>query len=664
MSSRGVAPSNDAFAGGAQQRNLYPPGIGGANLSANTRVSSPAAGVAPGQIKSALNNSTSNIGIPYHRLVPLNNSNKLIGMDEHGKTVVRKETEDLRATSLAFILGIRGDSKPPRPLLAGNEQAPGVPGHNVAYQPDIMPAMVGTERFQQLCSIEYLHEYFKQVLAGKTIALDTTYADATAAMQGALKTSGPISVYNAAAHEAEKAGIPPNEPGRPNIAPDDTLLTMPDLAKQMGLAGSDASEAPENYQGIFARDFGPFLKGKGSQTELVHGTLHNLPQLYNPEQPVIAKKYSAQPFCLSRNFGDDVAFSLLDAKLLENGITDWRPDGIVLSKGINDPSDQLSNEYLEARDGQLFNVRIQGPAIGSAWTGERSLEVLPLDKVFVVVVADVWFDAKSATKYDASVEPGPDGKGGRQSAVTIADLMARGIETTDDVRDYQVLRTKYLKEALDEDTFKTKQREAFQGKKENTVLANFRVVVSTSSHMINHSTFKSKGNKQNDVYGKRRKLTGGSRMSLTLSNEVGEYVVGGWQVGAVMDTAASRGSMPQGASLGIRSAPNSAAMNINVNISWYNADRLCRSFNNPEGTIKQRFETTASLPKNPVNMQLSKDGWSKLVPGAGGGGGRGTSSGLGARAARLAGAAGAAALAVDGVQNLAEGGAAIAGLMG
>ena len=76
MSNRGVAPSNDAFAGGAQQRNLYPPGVGGANLSANTRVSSPAAGVSPGQIKSALNNSTSNIGIPYTRLVPLNNSNK------------------------------------------------------------------------------------------------------------------------------------------------------------------------------------------------------------------------------------------------------------------------------------------------------------------------------------------------------------------------------------------------------------------------------------------------------------------------------------------------------------------------------------------------------------------------------------------------------------
>ena len=607
MSSRGVAPSNDAFAGGAQQRNLYPPGVGGANLSANTNVGSPAAGVAPGQIKSALNNSTSNIGIPYHRLVPLNNSNKLIGVDENGKTVARQETSDLRATSLAFILGIRGDNKPPRPLLQGNEVSPGVPGYNVAYQPSIMPAMVGTERFQQLCSIEYLHEYFKQVLAGKVIALDTTYEEATAAMQGVLKTSGPISVYTAARHEAKTAGIPEGEPGRPNIDANDTLLKMPDVAQQMGLAGSDVRQAPENYQGIFARDFGPFLKGKGSRTALLNGTMHNLPQLFNPEQPDKELKYSAQPFSVSRNFGDEIAFSLLDAKLLENGITDWRPDGIVLSKGINDPSDQLSNEYLEARDGQLYNIRIQGPAIGTAWTGERSLEVLPLDKVFVVIVADVWFDAKSATKNDASVEPDANGKGGRQSTVTIANLMERGIETTDDVRDYQVLRAKYLKEELDVEAFEAKQKAAFQGEQENTVLANFRVMVSTSSQMINHSTFKAKGNGTIDPNAKRRKLTGTSRMGLALSNEMGEYVVGGWQIGAVMDTAASRGSMPQGASLGIRSAPHSAAMNINVNVSWFNADRLCRSFNNPEGIIKQRFEAKQSKPKNPVNMQFHKE---------------------------------------------------------
>ena len=91
------------------------------------------------------------------------------------------------------------------------------------------------------------------------------------------------------------------------------------------------------------------------------------------------KQVVAQPFSLSRNAGDDLAFAVLDAKLTEVGCTDWRPDGIVLSKGSNDPSDKMSDEYLDARDGQLYNVRVQGPAIGTSWTGERSLETLPLE---------------------------------------------------------------------------------------------------------------------------------------------------------------------------------------------------------------------------------------------------------------------------------------------
>ena len=616
MSSRGIGASNDAFAGGAQQRNLYPPGVGGANLSVNTSVSAPVAGVAPGQIKSALNNSTSNIGIPYSRLVPLNNSNKLIGKDALGQTVIRKETEDLRATTIAFILGLRGQSKPPRPLLRGLEQAPGVPGHNVAYQPDIMPAMVGTERFQQLCSIEYLHEYFKQVLAGKTIKLDEPIGDmfnGNAMNNGYdVRTTGPYGALNASMAEAARAGIGAGKPGLASLPDGTTMLRMPDIAQQMGLDGSAANKAPGNYQGIFARDFGPFLKGKGTATELLSCTRDNLPQVFNPEanEP---DRYTAQPFSVSRNFGDEVAFSVLDARLLESGLTDWRPDGIVLSKGANDPSDKLSDEFLEARDGQLYNIRIQGPAVGTAWTGERSLEVLPLDKVFVVLVADVWFNADALSGINASIEPDADGKGGRQSATTIAGLMASGIESTDDVRDYHVLRAKYLAQPLDEEAFKAKQAAAFRGEKESTVLANFRVMVSTSSQMINYSTYKSKGNQFSDTDGKRRRLLGTSRMGLTLSNEVGEYVVGGWQIGNVLDTAASRAAMPAGNQLGVRSMPHTAAMNINVNVSWFSADRLCRSFNNPESTVKQRFEVIPSFPKNPVNMQLDQAAFNNEV---------------------------------------------------
>jgi hypothetical protein len=532
---------------------------------------------------------------------------------------VRRETEDLRPTSLAFILGLRGSSRPPRPLLEGFEAAPGIPGYNVGYQPKIMPGMAGTERFQQLCSMEYLSEYFKQVLAGKAISLNENYNDQVDAMSPALRTTGPIGVLKAAQHRAERAGIPATDPGHPVVPIGACMMDMPDLTKEMALAGSAAREAPQNLQGIFARDFGPFLKGKGSATELVNCTVGNLPQLYNPGNPKPEKRYTMQPFSMSRNFGDDVAFALLDAKLLENGLTDWRPDGIVLSKGINDPSDKLSDEYLEARDGQLFNIRIQGPAIGTSWTDDRSLEVLPLDKCFISLVADVWFDVDKLDDQDASVPPGPDGRGGRKSQDTIKSLLSDGREmkTTEEIESYKVLREKYLSQPLDEDDFKEKQVASFKkGCTENTVLANFRVVVSTSSQMINHSAYKMKGNQLSDSTGKRRRLTGSSRMGLTLSNQVGEYVIGGWQIGNVLDTSASRAAMPHGINLGVRSTPNSAAMNINVNISWYNADRLCRSFNNAESELSQRFEAVKRKPKNPVNLQTDKDNFDVLASAA------------------------------------------------
>lgn len=62
-----VSGGGNPFAGGAQQRKLAPPGVGGGIGSASTRVSAPVAGVAPTQIKSARPNEGSNIGIPYTR---------------------------------------------------------------------------------------------------------------------------------------------------------------------------------------------------------------------------------------------------------------------------------------------------------------------------------------------------------------------------------------------------------------------------------------------------------------------------------------------------------------------------------------------------------------------------------------------------------------------
>jgi hypothetical protein len=268
------------------------------------------------------------------------------------------------------------------------------------------------------------------------------------------------------------------------------------------------------------------------------------------------------------------------------GMTDWRPDGIVLSKGVNDPSDKFSDEYLEARDGQLYNIRVQGPAVGVNWTGERSMETLPLDKVFVVLIADVWFNDN-------------DGK-------------VKGLAEQSSSDAYMAERTTALEETLDVGAFKDEQAKAFTGEAdEKTLLCNFRVAMSTSSQMVNHSNFNEKGNGHATKHGyKRPRLEGMSRMGLKLCPRFGEYVVGGWQIGQVLDTSASRAAMPQGSLIGVRTAPNTSALNINVNISWYTADRLARSFNNPEGTVATRFNPNQRAKStNPVDFQATRTDW-------------------------------------------------------
>lgn len=239
---------------------------------------------------------------------------------------------------------------------------------------------------------------------------------------------------------------------------------------------------------------------------------------------------------------------------------------------------------------------MQGPAIGTSWTGERSLETLPLDKVFVVLVADVWFDGADATAAAAA-----------GTKLPVPDTRNPGGTST--ISSYEKMRRDALDEEFDEVDFENKQKRAYKGElPEKTVLCNFRVQVSTSSQMVNHSTYDKKGNAHPSGGGyKRVRLESMSRMGLKLCNKFGEYVVGGWQIGQVMDTSASRAAMPSGSLVGVRTAPNSSALNVNVNISWYTADRLARAFNNPEGSVVTRFNSKQrKVPTNPVNMQASK----------------------------------------------------------
>ena len=81
-----------------------------------------------------------------------------------------------------------------------------------------------------------------------------------------------------------------------------------------------------------------------------------------------------------------------------------------------------------------------------------------------------------------------------------------------------------------------------------------------------------------------------------------------------MDTSASRAAMPQGSNIGVRTAPNSSALNINVNIGYWSPDRLHRSFSNVDGGIRPRYNKTRPREEDAaVDAQVSKRRFGELA---------------------------------------------------
>ena len=582
---------NDPFRGGAQQRNLRPPGVGGADLSANTNVSSPAAGVNPGTAFSARNNSGSNIGIPYLRLVPLNNEQPLGKRSSDGTTKnVQTETQSLRATTLAFILGKRSKFPALRADPADGDRS------QLHMMHTLMPGMPGTERFQALCSYEYLKLYFKQVLSKNVISLDEPITKVL---------PRPDHTY-------------PCPNGKVQLQPTDTLLNVRDIAKDTNttMAGSEMGKSEDRYQGIYARDVGPFLRGKGVDQAMLQTTTAR----------AVVRDSSGNDWvpCLrSRNAGDEMAFAALNQQLSDMGMHDWQPDGIVLSKGADDPSDAESDDHFKSRDGILYNVRVQGPAITTTWTGDSSMETLPMDRVFCVIVADVWFDPSDAERTIIN-----NVKTGTRPAASAGKDQKTAVEA------YEDLKKEKMEMAIDTQTkeqqFVDAGLDSYKNGTDKTVLTNFRIQLSTSSQMVNYSHLRH-STASRTINGKR------SRMGLKLSMEVGEYIVGGWTIGNVLDTSASRAVMPNaGSTVGVRTAPNSAALNVNVQIGYWDSDRMWRTFMNREGTTTPRYQKFNGPPKLALNRSGAVSGVDAMTP---------SGAGAGAPAAAAPGAAGRAAVA-------------------
>lgn len=656
-----VNGGNNPYAGGSKTPNAPPTAVGGSIQSANTN-NTPDGGVnPPGQPFYARNNEGSNIGIPYTRLVPLSGKRYATGLvvdstavgqrylgglgaadataaDRGGLTRGPKqtvtETEDMRASKVGFILGRRSVNNGVSQLMPqgrltgpvgggdsygadnfgsfidGNDPINGMTGaiggnHLYAW---MAPGMSGTERFQKMCSLEFLQAYFATVLRNKRITLQSLKVPKASDIPGtdigrAFKT---VAGYNAAfvasfATTAKLLTAMPNET---------TVLNVPDIAPALGQDGSDLAGAPAREQGVFAHDEGPFLRGKGIVNEMLNGTVGGFPAVGTAPYEQTRAAYR-----VSRNIGDEIGFDILDKAMEEAGLTDWRPDGVVLSKGANDPSDRLSDEFFESRDGQLFNMRIQGPAHTTTWTGDPAMEVLPGDKVFIVLVADVWFDADELKK----------------NAATAPIEKWIDAPTEANWNDYAAARDKHFTDELltaDElAAFRAEATAAFKGgagAPKKTVLTNFRVTTTTSSQMINFSPWKWMNSADSADPTKKQQVVdrdagndhvtliqGASRMGLRMTKEGGEYIVGGWQIGTVLDSAASRAVMPGGSlGVGVRTAPNTMAHNVYVNIGWWSGDRLWRNFMNVEGSVKPRYvkRDASDLPQRDVNLPQGNPG--------------------------------------------------------
>ena len=569
-----------AYIGGGLKRSLLPPSAEAAIAAASNAVSAPAEGVNATPLKRARPNESSNICIPYPRLVQLTDNNALpaskndtAGNPKNGYVT---ETEDLRALSLAFVMGLRSvGAKTPKnqnekaSLARGAQDRRAIGGTDNIYNGAgtgfcvaAAPGGGGPLRCQQLCSLEYLRAYFQHVVAGGVVRLDQSLEDAKYELADAQRATGALGRFAAAERLADTLALNAGAQGRPWPLENNTLLAVQDLTKQTSMPGADVANEPEDvWQGIFARDFGPFLRGRGSR-----GSRRPVP-LTSRNEPTAVNQQLVPPRATGRNDGDALAFGVLAQLLANVGAADWQVDGIVKSVGVEDASDAASNEFLQARDGKLYNVAVQGPALTAEWSNESTMACLPGDSVFLVLVADVWFDDRSIAT----------------------------IPTTAEWESYLAKRAAALAGPFDEDLFRQAGIGSFEATAgtntpvagESTRLTNLRVALTTSTQLVSHSKYKSSAPSAR-VGLSSKHLSGGSRLGLALCQEFGEYVVGGWHVGRAMDTVASRGGMPRGSGFGPKTAPNTGAMLLNVDVSWMDSDQMAKKYNNPHGALRER----------------------------------------------------------------------------
>lgn len=494
----------------------------------------------------------------------------------------------------------------------------------------------GPDRMQRLAYTSWMEAYFRAVFGSQTIALH------------ALSLSGPSQTYmsddlkrytpyTGGASVLGSVDLPHVVNGlHSGTAPvvlqytDSVDTTQDPPTKRLGpVKGQRGAADQEGLAcGLLVVDKGPFLRGKIVNDDAVDMIA---PDLLTPNGR--NKIFHSTP----RNMGDRLAFDALYAEMRTRNFFDWSPDGMVLSKLESPTGEPLSSAELDARQAQLFNVCIQGPAIAKTWTGDSKMQCLPLDKVFVVIVADIssetvadekkgigkagdlvkkwddykkWVDggrsgpAPSPESLDPDNTRGPYGDAVKE--LFEATKAAAGAAPAD--RASTATRVTNARAAIDAffGGLQADYDDAVAGAcKQGTigfnasVMTNFRLMRVTSSFLTATSACVVDGTGNVDSKSRCGLRLGQSADKKTVT---GEYIIGGWCIGTVIDSAASRSSIGNM----VRTAPASMAININVNVEWWSGDDLHKRYMDIDQTVYQRGTRSTNLDVHDLNLDVSK----------------------------------------------------------
>lgn len=578
------SPGNDPFEGGARFALAPPTARSGTLDPPGGSVQNPLSVSAP-SVNMARNNRGSNIQIPHARIVPLspadtalpditdtdglkkfmNNSN-----NTSSSVLGMLESEALAPGRLGFVLGRRAW---PSKVINQNIKLPGfqvfagtIPSNNWTVARGMGH---GVDRVDRMCSFEYLSRYFSIVLRRGFLKLDEPAGVPAGSGSNEPDTGGMLKQWLDQQVGGGGFGVLHNVP--------DVVYTRDNDATYVG-TNTKVAETP---MGICAHDIHPFIRGKSLETDLVS-----------------VKKGNFR-FKYSRAVGDIIAISELENELGKMGLFDWRPDGVVVGKEDSGQGSAEMDGEFDARLQQLFNVAVQGPAITTCCVGNRKLASLPGDRIFVAIVCDR-IDGDEPT--DDSVAEVLDTDG--VTVITAAKpasptwdywkLYKEEAPSSDDLRKFEEARSKALNEAISLEKIREAAEESVGTAGRKAVLCNFRLRMTTSAEMIATSGVAQKPDTKTDetnIF----KFGEDERMGLRFGERMAEYIIGGWSIGRVMDSAASRAALP-GQYVSNRD-PTSHAMNIDVGVEWWSGDRMYRTYCDREGKTFLRRQQKRENPR-------------------------------------------------------------------